>query len=100
MAPPWCDDLRLIDATPVPCGTSRETVQRSDLAGHAGYGCCAAHSRFYWGFKLYPFEWSVSRWLDGVGPARDSNLCTQRHIVAPLPLHLPRYKPGPTRASG
>ena len=53
VSPSWCDDLRLIDATPVPCGTSRETVKRSDLAGHAGYGYCAAHSRFYWGFKLY-----------------------------------------------
>jgi hypothetical protein len=26
---------------------------RSDLAGHAGYGYCASHSRYYWGFKLY-----------------------------------------------
>jgi hypothetical protein len=46
-------NLHLIDATPVPCGSSRETVKRSDLAGHAGYGYCAAHSRYYWGFKLY-----------------------------------------------
>ena len=53
VSPSWCDDLRLIDATPVPCGTSRETMHRSDLAGHAGYGYCAAHSRFYWGLKLY-----------------------------------------------
>jgi hypothetical protein len=53
VSPSWCDQLRLIDATPVPCGTSRETVKRSDLAGHAGYGYCAAHSRFYWGSKLY-----------------------------------------------
>jgi hypothetical protein len=53
VSPSWCDDLRLIDATPIPCGTSRETVARSDLAGHAGYGYCASHSRFYWGFKLY-----------------------------------------------
>jgi hypothetical protein len=45
--------VRLIDATPVPCGTSRETVNRSELAGWAGYGCCAAHSRWYWGLKLY-----------------------------------------------
>lgn len=43
----------ITDATPVPCGTSRETVKRSDLAGHAGYGYCASHSRFYWGLKLY-----------------------------------------------
>jgi hypothetical protein len=53
VSPSWCDDLRLIDATPVPCGSSRETVRRSDLAGAAGYGYCASHSRFYWGLKLY-----------------------------------------------
>jgi hypothetical protein len=32
---------------------SRETVKRSDLAGHAGYGYCASHSRWCWGLKLY-----------------------------------------------
>jgi hypothetical protein len=52
-APSWHDQVRLIDATPVPCGTSRETVRRSELAGWAGYGYCAAHSRWYWGLKLY-----------------------------------------------
>lgn len=51
--PSATDALRLIDATPVPCGTSRETVKRSDLAGQAGYGYCASHSRWYWGLKLY-----------------------------------------------
>ncbi|RSM64818.1 IS982 family transposase [Kibdelosporangium aridum] len=51
--PSWFDDLWIADATPVPCGMSRETVKRSDLAGHAGYGYCASHSRFYWGLKLY-----------------------------------------------
>jgi hypothetical protein len=51
--PSWYDQARLIDATPVPCGTSRETVKRSELAGWAGYGYCAAHSRWYWGLKLY-----------------------------------------------
>jgi len=45
--------LRLIDSTPVPCGASRPTVQRSDLAGDAGYGYCASHSRFFWGMRLY-----------------------------------------------
>ena len=53
ISPSWCDDLRLIDATPVPCGQSRETVKRSEFAGHAAYGYCAAHSRHFWGFKLY-----------------------------------------------
>lgn len=51
--PSYFDDMWITDATPVPCGTSRETVKRSELAGHAGYGYCAAHSRYFWGFKLY-----------------------------------------------
>ncbi len=49
----WHDVLRLVDSTPVPCAASRETVKRSDLAGHAGYGYCASHSRYFWGFRLY-----------------------------------------------
>jgi hypothetical protein len=47
--PSWCDQWRLLDATPVPCGTSRGTVKRSQLAGWAGYGYDASHHRFYWG---------------------------------------------------
>jgi hypothetical protein len=52
-SPSWCDQWRLLDATPVPCGTSRQTVRRSALAGWAGYGVDASHHRFYWGLKLY-----------------------------------------------
>jgi hypothetical protein len=51
--PSGTDQIRLLDATAVPCGSSRETVKRSALAGHAGYGYCASHSRWYWGLKLY-----------------------------------------------
>jgi hypothetical protein len=51
--PSFCDRLRLLDSTPVPCAQSRETVKRSDLAGHAAYGYCASHSRYFWGFRLY-----------------------------------------------
>jgi hypothetical protein len=29
------------------------TVQRSNLAGWAGYGYCASDSRFFWGLRLY-----------------------------------------------
>lgn len=51
---PSCHDvLRLVDSTPLPCGMLRETVKRSDLARHAGYGYCASHSRYFWGFRLY-----------------------------------------------
>ena len=51
--PSWGDQLRLVDSTPVPCAASRQTVQRSALAGHAGYGYCKSHHRFFWGFRLY-----------------------------------------------
>ena len=46
------DELRLLDTTPLPCGQSIETTQRSELAPWAGFGYCPAHSRRYWGFKL------------------------------------------------
>lgn len=49
----WFDDLWLVDSTPVECARSRETVKRSNLAGHAGYGYCASHSRWFWGFRLH-----------------------------------------------
>jgi hypothetical protein len=32
---------------------SRETVKRSNPAGHANHGYCAYHSRWYRGLKLY-----------------------------------------------
>ena len=59
-APRWLADatpataelLRRMDATPVPCGTSAVTAKRSDLFGHAGYGYCPSHSRWYGGAKL------------------------------------------------
>jgi hypothetical protein len=52
-SPSWCDNVRLLDSTPLPCGQSRETVKRSQFAGHAAYGYCASHSRYFWGFRLY-----------------------------------------------
>jgi hypothetical protein len=68
VSPSWCDSLRLLDATPVPCAASRQTVQRSQIAGSGGYGFCAAHSRYYWGLKLYllaapdgmPISWCLA----------------------------------------
>lgn len=53
LSPSFCDGLRLLDSTPVPCAQSRETVKRSELAGYASYGYCASHSRYFWGFRLY-----------------------------------------------
>jgi hypothetical protein len=51
--PSWGDQLRLVDSTPVPCAASRETIKRSALAGHAGYGYCKSHHRYFWGLRLY-----------------------------------------------
>jgi hypothetical protein len=53
ISPSFCDRLRLLDSTPVPCGSSRETAKRSELAGWATYGWCRSHSRFFWGLRLY-----------------------------------------------
>jgi hypothetical protein len=52
-SPSWYDRIRLLDSTPIPCGASRQTVERSEFAGHAAYGYCASHSRYFWGFRLY-----------------------------------------------
>ncbi|MEU8059043.1 IS982 family transposase, partial [Microbispora bryophytorum] len=49
----WHDTVWVTDSTPVPCGMSRPTVLRSQLAGWANYGYCASHSRFFWGLRLY-----------------------------------------------
>jgi hypothetical protein len=49
----WQHPIRIADSTPVPCGSSRETAKRSELAGWAGYGYCASHSRHYWGLRLH-----------------------------------------------
>jgi hypothetical protein len=50
--PATAEPLRLMDATPVPCGQSAVTAKRPDLFGWAGYGYCPSHSRWYWGAKL------------------------------------------------
>jgi len=52
-SPGYYDDLLLVDSTPVECGRSRETAKRSALGDAAGYGYCAAHTRWYWGFRLH-----------------------------------------------
>ncbi|EST37790.1 transposase IS402 [Streptomycetaceae bacterium MP113-05] len=64
----WFDNHWIVDSTPVPCGMSRPTVKRSELAGWAGYGYCASHSRFYWGLRLFlvctptgmPITWALA----------------------------------------
>ncbi|AOR30392.1 hypothetical protein BFF78_04385 [Streptomyces fodineus] len=48
----WTDTVWIADSAPVPCGMSRPTVQRSKMAGWAGYGYCASHARSFWGLRL------------------------------------------------
>jgi hypothetical protein len=64
----WGDPMWVVDSTPVECGRSRPTVHRSQLAGWAGYGYCASHSRFFWGLRLHllctpaglPIAWALA----------------------------------------
>jgi hypothetical protein len=64
----WADPLWIVDSTPVECARSRPAVVRSDLAGWAGYGYCASHSRFFWGLRLHlvctpaglPITWALA----------------------------------------
>ena len=64
----WADSAWVVDSTPVECGRSRPTARRSALAGWAGYGYCASHSRFFWGLRLHlictpaglPIAWALA----------------------------------------
>lgn len=68
MSPSFEDSLWLVDSTPVECGRSRLTAQRSELAGWAEYGWCASHSRYFWGLRLHlvataaglPIAWALA----------------------------------------
>lgn len=89
--PTWNELTRLVDSTPVPCAASRQTVKRSDLAGHAGYGYCASHSRYFWGFRLYllctpdgmPVIWGLANPKIGEREAAQAMLDHDRHLLAP-----------------
>lgn len=50
--PGFHDTLLLLDTTPLPCGHSTTTVNRSELAPYCGFGYSPAHSRFFWGMRL------------------------------------------------
>jgi hypothetical protein len=87
--PSWHDLLRLVDSTPLPCAASRETVKRSDLAGYAGYGYCASHSRFFWGFRLYlittaegmPIVWGLANPKIGERDVVQAMLERDHHLI-------------------
>ena len=72
-SPGYHDTLLLIDSTPVECGRSRETAKRSALGEVAGYGYCAAHSRWFWGVRLHALcaPDGTPRALTLASPSRD-----------------------------
>jgi hypothetical protein len=73
--PATAELVRLLDATPIPCGQSAVTAQRSGLFGWAGYGYCPSHSRWYRG----PRRPGTRR---PVGPHRAAAARAQRrHLV-------------------
>ena len=88
-SPSWWDGLRLIDSTPLPCAASRETVKRSELAGDAGYGYCASHSRYFWGFRLYllctaegmPIIWGLANPKLGEREVMTALLEADHHLI-------------------
>lgn len=90
-SPSWSENTRLIDSTPLPCGKSRETTKRSDLAGHASYGYCASHSRYFWGFRLYlvcapdgmPIIWGLANPKIGEREAAEAMLRHDHHLTRP-----------------
>src|SRR5664280_2363394 len=115
VSPSWCDSLRLIDATPLPCGALRETVNRSDIGGTGGDGFCASHTRYYWGLKLYlvtapdgmPVTWCLAdpklpRAGGLPGPAdhrrRDRAGCPRRHRAGRQGLGRARRRTADRRA--
>jgi hypothetical protein len=97
-SPSWCDQWRLLDATPVPCGQSRQTVKRSALAGWAGYGYDQSHSRWYWGLKLYvlacpdgmPVAWCLANPSRGEREVAEGLLdrAARHHILRPAMVVL------------
>ncbi len=89
----WADPVWLIDSTPIECARSRPTVQRSDLAGVAGYGYCASHSRYFWGLRLHlictpaglPITWALAHPKLDERQVLMTVLDHDRHLLAARP---------------
>lgn len=53
ISPSFCDGLRPLDSTPLPCGPSRETASRSEICGYAGVRLLRLALTRLWGFRLH-----------------------------------------------
>jgi hypothetical protein len=89
----WFDNHWLLDSTPLECGRSRPTVQRSDAAGWATYGYCASHSRFFWGLRLHlictptgmPIMWALADAKIGEREVVQAMLDHEAHLLDQRP---------------
>lgn len=89
----WFDHHWIVDSTPVECGRSRPTVQRSMVAGWASYGYCASHSRFFWGLRLHlvctpvgmPITWALADAKTGDREVLIDLLDIEPHLAADRP---------------
>jgi hypothetical protein len=94
--PASAEMLRLMDATPIPCGQSVITARRSGLYGWAGYGYCPSHSRWYWGAKLLLIV-TCEGTVTGFGLA-NPKLAGEREQARTLLKDQPANRPAPGTA--
>jgi len=85
--------LRLMDGTPIGCGQSKTTTQRSNLFGQAGYGYETSHSRYYWGVKLM-LICTADGTVTGFGLA-NPKLWGEREETRQLLTHQAANRPAP-----
>jgi hypothetical protein len=88
--------LRLLDGTPVGCGQSKLTTQRSDLFSYAGYGYETSHSRYYWGVRLMLIT-TADGTVTGFGLA-NPKLWGEREETRQLLTHQAANRPAPGTA--
>lgn len=94
--PGSAEPLRLMDATPIGCGQSKTTTQRSNLFGWAGYGYESAHSRWYWGVKLLLIT-TADGTVTGFGLA-NPKLFGEREQTRQVLTRQPANRPAPGTA--
>ena len=94
--PASAEMLRLMDATPIPCGQSVITARRSGLFGWAGYGYCPSHSRWYWGAKLL-LICTCEGTVTGFALA-NPKLAGEREQARTMLEHQPANRPAPGTA--
>jgi len=93
VTPAAAELLRLMDGTPVGCGQSKLTTQRSNLFGWAGTGYDSSHSRFYWGVKLMLIT-TVDGTVTGFGMA-NPKLVGERAQARAMLTDQPANQPPP-----